>query len=246
MIRGVPFGRRFDDATFETFEVTPYNKQAYDACLRLVDGESNGVFLEGAEGVGKSHLLRAVAVAYHRDPIWKERPSEPLTSSEAEMVRRLETAAEGKSVTEMLQSPEMRQAIEELEMSGRLASEAPQLDVIQDTPGRTVEYWPMLDLVSALRAEVTHGEREISQRCCTCDLLVLDDVGREKMSEFILQEIQRIVDWRYREILPMAVATNRTTAQLIAKYEAHTYSRLVGLCEIVNIGGVDRRTSPAR
>ena len=64
MIRGVSFGRMFADATFDDFEVTRFNEPAVEACRSLVRGEIGGVVLIGPGGVGKTHLLHALAVEF--------------------------------------------------------------------------------------------------------------------------------------------------------------------------------------
>jgi hypothetical protein len=42
-------------------------------------------------------------------------------------------------------------------------------------------------------------------------------------------------------MLPIAIATNLTREELLDKYEEHTYSRWLGSCAIVEIGGSDYR-----
>lgn len=107
-----------------------------------------------------------------------------------------------------------------------------------------VEYWPMLDLTSELRSDIAHGSQETSRRCRECDLLVLDDFGAERATEFVLEELERIVDWRYRTVKLMAVATNLLTFQaIIAKYGSRAISRWMGSCAVVAVGGEDRRAS---
>ena len=66
MIRGVRFGKMFADTTFDTFEVSRFNAKAVDACQSLVRSEIRGVVLIGPGGVGKTHLLHALAVEFDR------------------------------------------------------------------------------------------------------------------------------------------------------------------------------------
>ena len=106
---------------------------------------------------------------------------------------------------------------------------------------RDVEYWPILDLVSELRAEMKTDERWISERCRTCDLLILDDFGQERVTDFVLEEIERIIDWRYRDMLPLAIGTNLTIKQIQEKYGDRMISRWVSQCEIVKMIGPDYR-----
>jgi len=222
MIRGIPFGRRFDDATFETYEVTGFNRKAYEACLRLARGESDGVVLVGPGGVGKTHLLHAVAVEYdrrHTIVLPDDDPAEPTIEvpSALELIRTADVALEDDGASPRLEPGEIeREAL--------------------------VDYWPMLDLAGRLRASALHSnDVGVSESCCTCDLLILDDLGHEKVSDFILQEVRRIIDWRYRSMLPIAIATNFTEAQIMEKYGEHTYSRWLGSCDIVEVAGSDYR-----
>ena len=64
-------GARFQNRTFDRFQVTPENQKAYTACKEYAaafkaqmlpgKGERNGLFLVGGYGTGKTHLAAAVA-----------------------------------------------------------------------------------------------------------------------------------------------------------------------------------------
>jgi DNA replication protein DnaC len=112
---------------------------------------------------------------------------------------------------------------------------------LETQQARTVEYWPILDLVSELRSEIRNGDREIARRCMNADLLVLDDFGVERSTDFVLEELERIVDARYRCKKAIAVSTNLTPAEITAKYGARAISRWVETCEVVKVGGEDYR-----
>jgi DNA replication protein DnaC len=221
MIRGVRFGRMFSDATFDTFEVSRFNEKAAEACRRLARREISGVVLIGPGGVGKTHLLHALAVEFDR-----------LQSSAPPAEGPTDDSVAVPSATELMRSADREFAGEAL---------PPTLSPDEVERQVSVEYWPMLDLAARLRAEARTGETEISEECCSCDLLILDDLGHEKTSEFIIQEFRRIIDWRYREMLPIAIATNLTKDDLLEKYEEHTYSRWLGSCEIIEVTGSDYR-----
>ena len=221
MIRGISFGKMFAEATFDSFEVTRFNEAAVDACRRLARNEIGGVVLIGPGGVGKTHLLHALAVEFDR-----------LHSALSAQKARPKDSIAVATATELIRSAEQDIADD---------SAPPTLTPEEIERQAEILYWPMLDLSDKLRVAARLGDSDISQECCSCDLLILDDLGHEKTSEFILQEFQRIVDWRYREMLPIAIATNLTREELLDRYEEHTYSRWLGSCAIVEIGGSDYR-----
>jgi DNA replication protein DnaC len=211
----------FSDATFDSYEVSRFNTEAFEACQGLARSEIGGVVLIGPGGVGKTHLLRALAVAFDR-----------LHSSFSDEKELPEPSIAVGSAAELMRS------------AGREFGEdrtMPTLSREETEREAVIAYWPMLDLADRLRFAARQGDSEVSEECCTCDLLILDDLGHEKTSDFILQEFRRIIDRRYREMLPIAIATNLTKEELLDKYEEHTYSRWLGSCRIVEIGGRDYR-----
>ncbi len=224
MIRGAPIGERLEHCAFENFHVTDMNREAFEACRKLADDGGPGVLLMGKNGVGKTHLLVATMQAFDRR-------------------RGADSAFRGGERAEMKVPP-----IGELLRDAASASDdegaAPRLS--RDEIGRSahVEYWPLLDLTSELRAEITRGIQEVSRRCRECDLLVLDDLGAERVTDFVLEELERIVDWRYRTMKPTAVATNlKSTTEIAAKYGQRALSRWAASCEFLTVLGGDRRAS---
>lgn len=222
MIRGAPIGKRFRHCTFDNYEVTSGNREAHEACKRLAAGGESGVLITGNPGVGKTHLLVALMKEYDRRhsaaPIKESAESEMVAvSSASEIIRAAERAIDKDDEAPALSSDEIEQQAH-------------------------VEYWPMLDLTSELRSDIAHGSQDTSRRCRECDLLVFDDFGAERATEFVLEELERIVDWRYRTMKPTAVATNLDFREISRKYGQRAISRWSGSCEGVSIDGPDRRT----
>jgi DNA replication protein DnaC len=224
MIRGSVIGERFRACTFENFEVTDKNQDAVRACKRVAVTGRDGVLLMGEHGVGKTHLLIATAKEYDR--LHSRRQNHEPDSADA---------AELPSASDIIRNAP--QANQEPDV-------APSLQPEEIEREAHVEYWPILDLLSELRAEIGRGTLEISRRCRECDLLVLDDFGAERTTDFVTEELERIVDWRYRSMIPTAAATNFVSfGGIDNKYGRRIFSRWMGSCMALKIGGVDRRAT---
>lgn len=76
------------------------------------------------------------------------------------------------------------------------------------------------------------------------ELLVIDDLGVERNSEYALEQIYAVVDERYKSNLPLIVTTNLPPRQLRSSHDvahARIYSRVLEMCTPVLIQGSDRR-----
>jgi len=224
MIRGAARGELFVKSTFDTFEVNAGNKTALEACRLLSAGEIKGVILIGLVGRGKTHLLESLAKEFDRIHSY------------------IPVAEEFGDVVEI---PPLRELID-AQFGDEVDISAPYLRKDEISKHAHVEFWPMLDLAAALRRDAVGGDGEIVERCMRCDLLLLDDLGREKASDFIMQEFDRIVDYRYRQMLPIAVSTNLTWAGIVDMYSGHTASRWAHSCEVVEVTGPDYRLQGGR
>lgn len=105
-----------------------------------------------------------------------------------------------------------------------------------------VAYWPILELVDEMRSEMGHGSREIVRECCEVDLLLLDDMGEERVTDFVVENLAHIFNSRYSEMLPIGISTNLTLKDLKAKYGDRAFSRWWETCEVVEMRGKDYRT----
>jgi DNA replication protein DnaC len=225
VIQGAPIGARLEHCTFASFEVSELNREPLEACRRLAGEGRPGVLLMGKSGVGKTHLLVATMKEFDRR----------LSASED---RGTEMGCPA-----LVKVPPLAEL---LRAHPEAADDTTEPTLSRDEIGRSsrVEYWPLLDLTSELRSEITRGTLEVSRRCRECDLLVLDDLGAERVTDFVLEELERIVDWRYRTMKPTAVATNlRSTTEISAKYGQRALSRWMASCELFTVLGGDRRAS---
>lgn len=76
------------------------------------------------------------------------------------------------------------------------------------------------------------------------DLLVLDDLGAERRSEYAQEQVFNVIDSRYRAKLPLIVTTNLTMKELTALDNignGRIYDRLLEMCHPVEISGKSRR-----
>lgn len=77
-------------------------------------------------------------------------------------------------------------------------------------------------------------------------LLIIDDLGIERNTEYALEQVYAVVDERYKEGLPLIITTNLTISQLRNPEDvahARIYSRILEMCTPVHVPGLDRRTA---
>lgn len=109
--------------------------------------------------------------------------------------------------------------------------------------GRKVLFTSFSRLVNTLQG-MYEGKQEYIDGLSHFDLLVLDDLGAERQSEYMQEQVFNIVNARICSGLPMIVTTNLTLQEIgkPADYErARIYSRILGKCVPVEIKGADRR-----
>lgn len=77
-----------------------------------------------------------------------------------------------------------------------------------------------------------------------CDLLILDDLGTEMVTQFTVSCLYNLLNTRMNKGLKTVISTNLSPAELQNKYEDRIYSRIVGSgSKILLFGGEDRRLS---
>lgn len=93
------------------------------------------------------------------------------------------------------------------------------------------------------------AEHEL-KRLCRIPLLLLDDLGTEKISEFTEEATYRLLNERYNECRPLIITSNLPAhdpkgPDLVDKLGERITSRLAQTTTIVPLGGADRRMGAA-
>lgn len=76
------------------------------------------------------------------------------------------------------------------------------------------------------------------------DLLIIDDLGAERDTEFTWEKVMDVIDARYRAGLPLIITTNLSMRQLSDQSDIRrqrVYSRLREMCVFLEVQGADRR-----
>jgi DNA replication protein DnaC len=77
------------------------------------------------------------------------------------------------------------------------------------------------------------------------DLLHVDDVGAEKTSDWVLEQLYAIVNARYEEERSIVITTNLERDELAGQINERTVSRLEEMCTVVPLFGEDARKQVA-
>jgi DNA replication protein DnaC len=110
--------------------------------------------------------------------------------------------------------------------------------------GRSVAIYSLPRLLNEIRdthrAERSHVD--LLDRLTAVDLLHVDDVGAERSTDWVLEELYSIVNARYEEQKSMVITTNITDREaLCEQITERTVSRLTEMCDEVPLFGHDRR-----
>lgn len=93
------------------------------------------------------------------------------------------------------------------------------------------------------------GRNEYIHQLCRYPLLILDDFGMERDTDFALEQMLVLIDSRYRSRKPLIVTTNLNLDEIrnpADRDHARIYSRVLEMFVPVMVGGTDRRKALAR
>ena len=112
--------------------------------------------------------------------------------------------------------------------------------------GRTVAIYSLPRLLARIRRtyDGEPGEDSYLQffdRLTSVDLLHIDDLGAEKRSDWVLEQLYAIVDERYQSQRSMVVTSNLHYEQLKEQIGSRVVSRLTEMCEELPLHGDDLR-----
>lgn len=97
--------------------------------------------------------------------------------------------------------------------------------------------------------ESFEGRQEFINGLNKYSILIIDDLGAERNTAYMIEQVFNIIDSRYRSGKPMIITTNLTADQL--KYpedveHARVYDRILEKCIPIKVEGVSRRRQNVR
>lgn len=114
---------------------------------------------------------------------------------------------------------------------------------------RYLTLWNVVDLIHEIRADI--DRHYLDKRRAEDDLtnpenrriLILDDIGAERATDFVAETLYRIINHRYIHQLPTIFTSNCNTQELADKIGERSTSRIVEMCDIYELTGSDRRVT---
>ncbi len=112
--------------------------------------------------------------------------------------------------------------------------------------GRTVAIYSLPKLLARIRRTYDSepgGDSYLSffERLTSVDLLHIDDLGAEKRSDWVLEQLYALVNERYEAQRSILITTNLPHPELEEQIGSRTVSRLTQMCDEVEVRGDDRR-----
>lgn len=111
--------------------------------------------------------------------------------------------------------------------------------------GHSVAIYSLPRLLSEIRTtyddDSDRSYTVLQDRLAEVDLLHIDDVGAEKTSDWVLEQLYSIINARYEEERSVVITTNLEREDLAGQIHERTVSRLEEMCEVLPLYGADAR-----
>ena len=111
-----------------------------------------------------------------------------------------------------------------------------------------VRFVRIVDLLLSIRktfdeneSHNTENESDLLRKYTLTPLLILDDIGSEKTTDWVRQILYQIIDERWIEQRPIIVTSNLTLEELEAKLGERITSRIAGMTQIIQMRSHDYR-----
>lgn len=121
---------------------------------------------------------------------------------------------------------------------------------IEAQPGGWLRFWNVTDLLREVRADFSRQEEQkrrpdegLTQISSlgTKHPAILDDIGAEKSTDFVIETLYHIINERYNKCLPTIFTSNLSLDQLAGVVGERSASRIAEMCKVIHMTGVDKR-----
>lgn len=98
-------------------------------------------------------------------------------------------------------------------------------------------------LMDDIRKEMNEFKNETLNFCIEVDLLIIDDFGTEKTTDFQIEKLFMILESRWKECKPIIFTSNLSLDEVSRKYndKGRIFSRINGTCDVIKVDGKDMR-----
>lgn len=104
-----------------------------------------------------------------------------------------------------------------------------------------VTYVTVADFLEAMRPSGADPDMALFS---LVPVLILDDLGAEKMTDWGAEQLYKLAHHRSHNALPVIVTSNLPGAIIKTNYEERTVQRLFGGADLITLNGASRRTLP--
>lgn len=107
----------------------------------------------------------------------------------------------------------------------------------------TVVFGTVTSLLGRIRStydDNRESERDVMRRLMRCELLIIDDMGKEKVTDWVQQTVFEIINTRYDDNKPLIITTNMTIPEIRNKYNENgeaLVDRIFEMCKGVQLTG---------
>lgn len=95
----------------------------------------------------------------------------------------------------------------------------------------------------------TENETEFVNRLCAARLLIIDDLGTERNTDYALEKVYNVIDSRYRTGKPLVLTTNLNLQDMQMTQDIRyqrIYDRIFEMCHPVMVNGTSWRINQAK
>lgn len=111
---------------------------------------------------------------------------------------------------------------------------------------RPVHFWNVPKGLAQIRRSFDQDQGESVLDLLCNYLVVIDDFGKQKMTEWVAEQFYTLIDALCVEEKKVVITTNVSLDTLMDTQDEALISRLLGMCHPVEIQGPDRRMAPAK
>lgn len=95
----------------------------------------------------------------------------------------------------------------------------------------------------------TNERQTYIDELCNYQLLVIDDLGVERQSQYAMEQVYNVIDTRYETRKPLIITTNLSLSELTGCTDterARIYDRVMSMCHPIEIKGGSRRMASVK